>query len=65
MACTDTCRSFADGGGVRGLAALVILQDIMDKMFPGQKPCEAFDMIAGTSTGGYILLMLSALTPSP
>jgi len=41
----------SDGGGVRALAALVILQRVMDKASPGKKPCEVFDLIGSTSTG--------------
>ena len=43
-----------DGGGVRGLSMLFILEDIMSKVDENAppKPCEYFDMIAGTSTGG-------------
>ncbi|OCL10096.1 FabD/lysophospholipase-like protein [Glonium stellatum] len=58
-----------DGGGVRGLSSLVILRRIMH--VPGQReasgrrqplrPCEYFDMMAGTSTGGLIAIMLGTL----
>jgi patatin-like phospholipase/acyl hydrolase len=49
-----------DGGGVRGLSELVILEQIMEKInirreqedLPPQEPWQAFDMIGGTSTGG-------------
>jgi patatin-like phospholipase/acyl hydrolase len=43
-----------DGGGVRGLSALIILQELMEKINPDcpPKPCDYFDMIGGTSTGG-------------
>ncbi|RJE23416.1 hypothetical protein PHISCL_04224 [Aspergillus sclerotialis] len=49
-----------DGGGVRGLSSLYILKSIMDRLnhVRGQnklhrvKPCEVFDLIGGTSTGG-------------
>jgi patatin-like phospholipase/acyl hydrolase len=49
-----------DGGGVRGLSTLYILKFIMDRlnhargegMLPPVKPCEVFDLIGGTSTGG-------------
>jgi patatin-like phospholipase/acyl hydrolase len=34
------------------MAALLILKAVMDKGAPGKKPCEVFDMIGGTSTGG-------------
>lgn len=45
-----------DGGGVRGISSLVILKHIMEKIpgAKGKKPCEVFDMICGTSTGGYV-----------
>jgi patatin-like phospholipase/acyl hydrolase len=49
-----------DGGGVRGLSTLYILKSIMDRLngerkksdLPPVKPCEVFDLIGGTSTGG-------------
>jgi len=42
-----------DGGGVRGLASLYLLKQILS--FVGNpKPHEFFDMIAGTSTGGQV-----------
>jgi len=47
-----------DGGGVRGLSSLLILDRLMrsiDAKNP-PKPCHLFDMIGGTSTGGYALL---------
>lgn len=54
-----------DGGGVRGLSSLHILKNLLQKVVgPGQplpKPCEYFDMIAGTSTGGLIAIMLGRL----
>ncbi|KAF2875149.1 acyl transferase/acyl hydrolase/lysophospholipase [Massariosphaeria phaeospora] len=50
-----------DGGGVRGLLSLQILQTVMDRAAPGKKPCEVFDMIAGTSTGGLIAILLGRL----
>jgi patatin-like phospholipase/acyl hydrolase len=45
-----------DGGGVRGLSALIILQHLMETIDPRAppKPCEYFDMIGGTSTGGLV-----------
>jgi hypothetical protein len=47
-------HSSADGGGVRGISSLRILEKIMLKISndPNMKPCDYFDMIAGTSTGG-------------
>ncbi|KAJ5679821.1 hypothetical protein N7462_008065 [Penicillium macrosclerotiorum] len=50
-----------DGGGVRGISSLLLLQAILDKAAPGKKPCEIFDMIGGTSTGGLIAVMLGRL----
>ncbi|KAI9761980.1 MAG: hypothetical protein M1840_001509 [Geoglossum simile] len=63
-----------DGGGIRGLSSLYILRDIMhaleDKVEGGSAndpahhrplPCEYFDLIAGTSTGGIIAIMLGPL----
>ena len=49
-----------DGGGIRGLSSLQILKQLMENvMVQNQlpsipKPCDYFDMIGGTSTGGYI-----------
>jgi len=45
-----------DGGGVRGLPSLYILQRIMVSIDPDNppKPCDYFDVIGGTSTGGYV-----------
>ncbi|EFR00516.1 protein kinase subdomain-containing protein [Nannizzia gypsea CBS 118893] len=56
-----------DGGGVRGLSSLYILKAIMDRLNAERgdshklKPCEVFDMIGGTSTGGIIAIMLGRL----
>ena len=55
-----------DGGGVRGLSSLLILREIMEDIAPQVevtelKPCEYFDLIGGTSTGGLIAIMLGAL----
>lgn len=43
-----------DGGGVRGLSALMILKQLMETVNPDSppKPCDYLDMIGGTSTGG-------------
>lgn len=53
----------ADGGGVKGLSSLYILRGIMheinkERRRKGEstvKPCQIFDLICGTSTGGYVL----------
>lgn len=52
-----------DGGGIRGLSSLMILQHLMTTIDPKSppKPCEYFDMIGGTSTGGLIAIMLGRL----
>ncbi|KAF4977237.1 hypothetical protein FZEAL_6220 [Fusarium zealandicum] len=55
------CSAFLtsiDGGGVRGIAALMHLDAVMLKLAPGKKPCEVFDIIGGTSTGGYEFLSI-------
>lgn len=54
------CLLSLDGGGVRGLSTLYILQGIMNRLnymreeagLRPRKPCEIFDLIGGTSTGG-------------
>ncbi|PQE09025.1 Kinesin light chain protein [Rutstroemia sp. NJR-2017a BBW] len=55
-----------DGGGVRGLSTLMILQQLMETIDPEHppKPCDYFDMIGGTSTGGLIAIMLGRLRMS-
>lgn len=60
----DQIRLLAlDGGGVRGLSSLMILDGLMATVDPESppKPCEYFDMIGGTSTGGLIAVMLGRL----
>jgi predicted acylesterase/phospholipase RssA len=64
-----------DGGGVRGLSSLLILQDLMENVAKEEKrlrlrhqddddlphPCDYFDLIGGTSTGGIIAILLGRL----
>ena len=56
-----------DGGGVRGLSSLLILREIMEEIQrrSGAEetplPCQYFDLIGGTSTGGLIAIMLGRL----
>ncbi|KAI1806932.1 FabD/lysophospholipase-like protein [Daldinia bambusicola] len=63
------CLLSLDGGGVRGLSSLYILKGIMTRLnnergldgLPPVKPCDVFDLIGGTSTGGLITIMLARL----
>jgi Patatin-like phospholipase len=56
------CLLSLDGGGVRGLSMLYILKSLMARLnqarqaanLPSLMPCEVFDLIGGTSTGGYV-----------
>ncbi|OOG00589.1 hypothetical protein ASPCADRAFT_511550 [Aspergillus carbonarius ITEM 5010] len=52
-----------DGGGVRGLSSLYILKHIMESIDPENtpKPCEYFDLIGGSGSGGLIAIMLGRL----
>jgi patatin-like phospholipase/acyl hydrolase len=52
-----------DGGGARGLSSIIILQRLMEIIDPENppRPCDYFDMIGGTSTGGLIAIMLGRL----
>ncbi|KAI1172576.1 acyl transferase/acyl hydrolase/lysophospholipase [Nemania sp. FL0916] len=56
-----------DGGGIRGKSSLLILENIMETIRKSKglestpKPCEYFDLIGGTSTGGIIAIMLGRL----
>ncbi|QUC20532.1 uncharacterized protein UV8b_04773 [Ustilaginoidea virens] len=61
-----------DGGGVRGYSMLIIVQELMHRTFvevqgraPRRheipKPCDHFDLIVGTGTGGLIALMLGRM----
>ncbi|KAK0446049.1 acyl transferase/acyl hydrolase/lysophospholipase [Desarmillaria tabescens] len=56
-----------DGGGIRGLSPLFILHNLMWRIKMAKNledlplPCEYFDLIGGTSTGGLTALMLGRL----
>ncbi|EME81543.1 uncharacterized protein MYCFIDRAFT_155708 [Pseudocercospora fijiensis CIRAD86] len=61
-----------DGGGIRGYSMLIILQELMHRTFVEMegrapkrheipRPCQMFDLIAGTGTGGLIAIMLGRL----
>jgi hypothetical protein len=67
-----TDDGLTDGGGVRGYSMLINLQELMHRTFvevEGRtpishevpKPCEHFDLICGTGTGGLIAIMLGRL----
>jgi patatin-like phospholipase/acyl hydrolase len=57
-----------DGGGVRGLSSLMILRALMTSLNRGRasptEPWQEFDLIAGTSTGGLLAIMLGRLRMS-
>lgn len=56
-----------DGGGVRGIVALVSLRELMKRVAQRDglkeipRPADYFDLAAGTSTGGIIGIMLFRL----
>ncbi|TGO45639.1 hypothetical protein BOTNAR_0651g00010 [Botryotinia narcissicola] len=58
-----------DGGGMKGLTSLLTLRqlmlqlkrDVTDPDEPIPRPCDVFDLIGGTSTGGLIAIMLGRL----
>ncbi|KAF7953263.1 hypothetical protein EAE96_006475 [Botrytis aclada] len=56
-----------DGGGIRRLSELIILDEIMNRLKYHLKspidllPADYFDMICGTDTGGLIALLLGRL----
>ncbi|OTA07562.1 hypothetical protein A9Z42_0084570 [Trichoderma parareesei] len=56
-----------DGGGVRGVASLIILKEIMARVQARKglkdecRPADYFELAAGTSTGGIIGIMLFRL----
>jgi patatin-like phospholipase/acyl hydrolase len=70
---TDT-RLVVDGGGIRGISSILILQDLMQEInisirlaqpnktqHTNVEPHDIFDLVAGTSTGGLIAIMLGKL----
>jgi predicted acylesterase/phospholipase RssA len=56
-----------DGGGIRGVSELLILDEIMRRVQHDldlaelPRPCDYFDLIGGTSTGGYDILSVMSL----
>ena len=59
----DLCLLSLDGGGIRGISSLLLLKKLMESIDPKDppRPCDYFDLIGGTSTGGLIALMLGRL----
>ncbi|KAI1743759.1 hypothetical protein F4680DRAFT_407402 [Xylaria scruposa] len=57
---TKLIQLYLDGGGVRGLVTLIILKRLLFLINRDNppKPCDVFNVIAGTSTGGLIAIML-------
>lgn len=59
-----------DGGGIKGYTSLLILKRIFRTMMAEghleemPRPCDVFDLIVGTSTGGLIAVMLGRLSMS-
>ncbi|KAJ7827150.1 hypothetical protein B0H14DRAFT_3144712 [Mycena olivaceomarginata] len=64
------CLLSLDGGGIRGLSMLIILKHLMYRLKVAEDlpdvphPCDYFDLIGGTGTGGLIALMLGRLRMS-
>ncbi|PHH49792.1 Vegetative incompatibility protein HET-E-1 [Ceratocystis fimbriata CBS 114723] len=56
-----------DGGGVRGLSSLLVLERIMERIKESEgllqvpRPCDRFGLIGGIGTGGIIAIMLGRL----
>ncbi|KAI0008902.1 FabD/lysophospholipase-like protein [Xylariaceae sp. FL0662B] len=54
-----------DGGGIRGICELRVLDEIMKRVQKEQnltelpRPCDYFNLMAGTSTGGLVAILLS------
>ena len=57
-----------DGGGIRGLSELIIIEELMERIKWKEKldktpiPADYFDLIGGTSTGGYTHACFNAFT---
>ena len=62
-------KPILDGGGIRGAVQLLILDDIMEtirkeyQLEYTPRPYQYFDLIGGTSTGGYVHSFTSAAGP--
>ncbi|KAL2137146.1 hypothetical protein VTI74DRAFT_8778 [Chaetomium olivicolor] len=61
------CLLALDGGGIRGLSELVVLEEIMNRIeydldADGDLlPADFFDLIGGTSRGGKITITFARL----
>ncbi|KIM21960.1 hypothetical protein M408DRAFT_56459, partial [Serendipita vermifera MAFF 305830] len=55
-----------DGGGVRSLSQLEIMRTLMHQLNWNEVklPCERFDFMGGSGTGGLIAIMLARLRMS-
>ena len=68
MAAAESLRILSlDGGGIKGYTSLLILKRVFRTMVDLEglseelRPCDVFDLIVGTSTGGLIAVMLGRL----
>lgn len=57
-----------DGGGVKGFFTILVIQRLIDEAQrlegnsnSGKRPCDYFDLVGGTSTGGLLAIMLGRL----
>ena len=57
-----------DGGGVKGFFTILVIQRLIDEAQrlegnpkSGKRPCDYFDLLGGTSTGGLLAIMLGRL----
>ncbi|KAL6716623.1 hypothetical protein ACLMJK_006191 [Lecanora helva] len=57
-----------DGGGVKGFFTILVIKRLIDETRrmegnpnSGKRPCDYFDLIGGTSTGGLLAIMLGRL----